>query len=629
MKNESKIINPDNYDDFVAAEIPAESENPHLRKMVLKHMIHGPCGPLNASSPCMIKSSGCKSYYPKQFCSASVHGSDSYPIYRRRDTGEMVKVRGHMIDNRWVVPYNAYLLAKYDCHTNVEICSTVKAVKYLYKYIYKGHDRISFQINDVQSTETIDEIEKFRIGHWVSPQEAMWRIYGFDMNEASPSVLSLQLHLPYQHAVSYRPDDDLSYLLMSDYFKKTMLTEFFEANRSCFRQCCYLYSEFPEYFVWNKQGKFWSPRKQGKVIGIIVTASPTEGERYYLRLLLNHVKGPTSFENLRTINDVIVSSFQEAAAMYGLLQIDSNIDDCLEEASHYQMSIFSSATVCYSIVDFKVNGTDENLGGTEIENELKLPILEEDFLCIEKLNSRQKELFDNITNRVFNSQPGLYFVDGPEGTGKTFLYRALLVAVRSQGLVALATVASSVAASILPGGRTAHSRFKIPINIEEFKTCNVGKQTGIAHLMRAAKLILCDETSMSHKAIIEAVDSMLQDVCNTKQPFGGKVVVFGGDFRQVLPVVPKATKEECINASLVSSKLWPLFEKIRLTENMRALEDPSFSLYMLRIGNGTEPEHSDHKVKIPAPMIVPCIDDVASVNDLISGKSFTIHVTVY
>ncbi|KAJ7946863.1 ATP-dependent DNA helicase [Quillaja saponaria] len=152
MKNESKIINPDNYDDFVAAEIPAESENPHLRKMVLKHMIHGPCGPLNATSPCVIKSSGCKSHYPKQFCSASIHGSDSYPIYRRRDTGEMVKVRGHMIDNRWVVPYNAHLLAKYDCHTNVEICSTVKAVKYLYKYIYKGHDRISFQINDVQST---------------------------------------------------------------------------------------------------------------------------------------------------------------------------------------------------------------------------------------------------------------------------------------------------------------------------------------------------------------------------------------------------------------------------------------------------------------------------------------------
>ncbi|KAJ7946864.1 ATP-dependent DNA helicase [Quillaja saponaria] len=137
--------------------------------------------------------------------------------------------------------------------------------------------------------------------------------------------------------------------------------------------------------------------------------------------------------------------------------------------------------------------------------------------------------------------------------------------------------------------------------------------------MRAAKLILWDEASMSHKAIIEAVDSMLQDVCNTKQPFGGKVVVFGGDFRQVLPVVPKATKEECINASLVSSKLWPLFEKIRLTENMQALEDPSFSLYLLQIGNGTEPEHSDHKVKIPAPMIVPYIDDVASVNDLISG----------
>ncbi|KAL3368402.1 hypothetical protein AABB24_009320 [Solanum stoloniferum] len=74
---------------------------------------------------------------------------------------------------------------------------------------------------------------------------------------------------------------------------------------------------------------------------------------------------------------------------------------------------------------------------------------------------------------ITDKNNGAFFIDGPGGSGKTFLYRALLATVRSKGFIALATATSGVAASIFPGGRTAHSRFKIPINIDEQFSCNI------------------------------------------------------------------------------------------------------------------------------------------------------------
>lgn len=85
---------------------------------------------------------------------------------------------------------------------------------------------------------------------------------------------------------------------------------------------------------------------------------------------------------------------------------------------------------------------------------------------------------------------------------------------------------------------------------------------------------------------MEAFQEMLQDIMDTGSQFGGKVVVFGGDFHQVLPEVPKGTRRETINTSLVKSDLWPSLEKLKLTENMRAKFDQSFCNYLLRNGDG-------------------------------------------
>ncbi|XP_022899120.1 uncharacterized protein LOC111412425 isoform X2 [Olea europaea var. sylvestris] len=98
------------------------------------------------------------------------------------------------------------------------------------------------------------------------------------------------------------------------------------------------------------------------------------------------------------------------------------------------------------------------------------------------------------------------------GTRKTFLYKALLISVRSQNFIALATASSGVAASLLPGGRTAHSRFKIPLETIDEVNCSVSKQSALGMLLKMFRLIIWDEAPMVNRCAIEAIDRMLKDI---------------------------------------------------------------------------------------------------------------------
>ncbi|XP_028057291.1 uncharacterized protein LOC114261250 [Camellia sinensis] len=145
-----------------------------------------------------MKNGQFKNHYPKKFEPVTSPSKDSYPIYRRRTDGNQVKIQGKILDNCWVVPYDPYILAKYDCHINVEIFSIIKTVKYLVKYIYKGHDIIGSHIVEENQSEIIDEIQQFQSTRWISPPEAMWRIYAFSLNDIYPSIIYLQIHLEHQ-----------------------------------------------------------------------------------------------------------------------------------------------------------------------------------------------------------------------------------------------------------------------------------------------------------------------------------------------------------------------------------------------------------------------------------------------
>ena len=135
LQEEDKLRTREQIDDIVCAEIPS-SEDPELRQCVRTLMIHGPCGASNPNSVCMVDGQ-CDKEFPKDFQQETMTNVSGFPVYRRRNNGENVQVGTHVVDNRFVVPYNKYLLRKYHTHINVEVCSSVKSVKYQFKYIYK------------------------------------------------------------------------------------------------------------------------------------------------------------------------------------------------------------------------------------------------------------------------------------------------------------------------------------------------------------------------------------------------------------------------------------------------------------------------------------------------------------
>ncbi|KAG5601885.1 hypothetical protein H5410_033255 [Solanum commersonii] len=117
-------------------------------------------------------------------------------------------------------------------------------------------------------------------------------------------------------------------------------------------------------------------------------------------------------------------------------------------------------------------------------------------------------------------------------------------------------------------------------------------------------MIIWDEAPMAKRQTIETVDRSFKDIMDIDKPFGGKVMVVEGDYRQVLPVVPKSTRAEIVNASLVKSYLWPLIEKIQFTRNMRVRTDPTFSEFLLRVGNGDKPIIRDNLILLPEQLTV-------------------------
>ncbi|CAN7091800.1 unnamed protein product, partial [Brassica rapa subsp. narinosa] len=175
-----------------------------------------------------------------------------------------------------------------------------------------------------------------------------------------------------------------------------------------------------------------------------------------------------------------------------------------------------------------------------------------------KLTDEQRKIYDEITDAVFTKKGGVFFVYGFGGTGKTFLWKLLSAAIRMRGEICLNVASSGIASLLLPGGRTAHSRFGIPINPDEFSYCNLVPGTDQADLVKAASLIIWDEAPMMSKHCFESLDRSMADIIGNKdnRPFAGKVVVLGGDFRQVLPVIHGAGRPEIVLESLNSSYLW-------------------------------------------------------------------------
>lgn len=670
-------ITPNEIDNVISAEIPHPVVDPELFQVVTNNMIHGPCGVHSMDSPCMIDRK-CSKKYPRTLIQETITGTDGYPLYRRRskdDNGRSITIKVRNVDvevdNRWVVPYSPILSKAFKAHINVEYCNSVKAIKYICKYINKGNDMAVFGVTAGNSNN--DEISQYQMGRYISSNEAIWRIFSFPIHERHPTVVHLSVHLENGQRVYFTTQNALQRAARPP---STTLTAFFSLCLNDSFAKTVLYSEIPTYFTWNASAKVFQRRKQGKpvhgqpnlystdAIGRIYTVHPNNAECFYLRLLLINVRGPTSFQNLRTIDGFLCATYREACQRLHLLEDDSHWDITLADASisafpHQIRTLFAIIISTCSPAnplelwnkykDFmtedilhrlRANSSNQELQITlEMYNEA-LIMIEDNCLSIankalvqlgmlspnrqmqdifnrdmqreqcynrdalnlfvqsnvQKLHQQQKDVYDTIMHAVHDVTGGLYFLDAPGGTGKTFLLQLILATIRMQNKIALALASSGIAATLLDGGRTAHSALKLPLNIQniETPTCNISKTSGMAKVLQQCELIVWDECTMSHKKSLEALNLTLQDLRANQQPFGGATILLAGDFRQTLPVIPRSTPADELNACLKASTLWRNIIKLTLTTNMRVqmqndASAQAFSKQLLDIGNGRIP----------------------------------------
>ena len=207
---------------------------------------------------------------------------------------------------------------------------------------------------------------------------------------------------------------------------------------------------------------------------------------------------------------------------------------------------------------------------------------------------------------VDSGSGGFIFLDAPGGTGKTFLLNTILAKVRLGGKIALASASSGIAATLLKGGRTAHSTFGIPLTLahNDSPVSSIKKNSNHAEMLRKTSLIVIDECSALHRRAYEVVDDLLQDMKDTTSLFGNIPVLIAGDFRQTLPVVQRGNAPDQLAACLKNSRLWSQVKTLRLRTNMRAhttgdVRSSRFAAHLLRIGNGNVP--SDHEDTIAIP----------------------------
>ena len=197
-----------------------------------------------------------------------------------------------------------------------------------------------------------------------------------------------------------------------------------------------------------------------------------------------------------------------------------------------------------------------------------------------QLTNDQKSIF----NEIVNSEYKIYFIDGPGGLGKTFLYKTLIHYYISLNKKTLSMAWTGIASILLPKGMTSHRTFRLPLDLNSIETAFLKFESDKKKL-REVDIIIWDEASMIPKKALEIIDQTLRDVCFNDIPFSGKLIILGGDFRQILPVMKCGHKNSIIEETIKFSVLWSLFKVLKLTQNIRS-ENKEFASLFLELGEG-------------------------------------------
>lgn len=418
-----------------------------------------------------------------------------------------------------------------------------------------------------------DEVTSFMDARYISPPEAMWRLLSNEMFFRSHSVVRLSVHLPNEQAVYFESGNEESAFIAASE-RDTTLTAWFKLIQGNHPARQYLYREIPEHFVFNEKSRKWTPRQRfHKVISRVYSVSPRDAERFHLRLILCHVKG-TSFEVLRTVNGVLCDTFKSAAIALGLLSDDSTWDRTLFEATAYNMPVELRrlfTTICifcqptsplelyekYKIhmkEDFTRRGHPVDVAETlllsalrellkehgKLLSDFNLPAPQTGLLLdqiqqtqpkvdrrqarqqadvnIGLMNAGQREAFREVLDAIENehSSSRLFFLDGPGGTGKTFVYNSLTYDLIAKGRSVTSVAATGIAATLLINGRTYHLAFKLYPPITDTTNSHILTDSYEAHELKSSALTIWDEATMTPAHALDAVDRLLREVMNCK-----------------------------------------------------------------------------------------------------------------
>ena len=355
LDNQDRPTSPEKVDSIVVAELPPspddtddnneKAQRKRLQDIVITNMVHGPCGAANPKCPCM-EDGKCTKKFPKQFQKeTTVDPDNNYAIYRRRspkDGGRQIVCprTNRVIDNSWIVPYCPFLSLRFNCHINVEVCTSPKASKYLYKYVTKGSDRA--MVATVVEGQSRDEISDYEDLRSVGSSEATWHLMSFSITERFPPVMALRVHTEDQQQVVFDEGSEEEALERQ---RDTELTAFFELNKKMLEEeasvveAMPLYVELPKKFRYEKTKKKWIPRhnrSEDVVIGRLHTINPLAGETFYLRMLLHHdhCRGKVSFDDLKRLETgKNCETYKEVCRELGLLKDDMEWQKVLEESA--------------------------------------------------------------------------------------------------------------------------------------------------------------------------------------------------------------------------------------------------------------------------------------------------------
>ncbi|XP_024014486.1 uncharacterized protein LOC112088437 [Eutrema salsugineum] len=573
MAQKHKFPTPEAIDEVISAEIPDKDTDPYLYEVVKKK-------------------------------------HDSWSMWSDQQeftmkTDAFVEKNGLKIDNSFVVPYNRELSLRYRAHINVEWCTQARSIKY------------------------------------VSACEAAWRLLAFLIHFRTTPVEKLYFHLENEQSVLYDDDDPVETVLNRRSIQTSMFLAFFEACNKYPEAEDLTYAEFPTMFVYDRKKIEWKPRQQKNriAVGRLTYVPVSCGQLYYLRVLLNIRKCPKGFNDLKTVDGVLYPSYKEACYAMGLLDDDKEYIDGITEASNWGTGFFLrrlfaimlltdclinlggvweetwhllSEDIVYRRRSVENNPDltldDQQLknltlddvesilrsNGSSLANYDGMPIPDSTnhnpainrLLFDERnydkaemaaihdsmlpgLTDEQRKVFSEIMEAVTEDKGGVFFVYGFGGTGKTHLWKILSAAIRSKGQIFL-NVAS----------------------------------TDLAELVAEASLIIWDEAPMMSRYCFESLDRSMRDIIRRHEdkPFGGKVVVFGGDFRQILPVISGGDLDEGV-----------------------AQEIKSFSEWILKVGDGkiNLPNTGEVSIDIPEELLIKqCDDPVNSIIEAVYGLGF-------